>query len=57
VPPDLKDVAVYLDKNLVQQDASNGWSFQGGNLSILLNADTCDNVTSGKATSVQVLFG
>ena len=57
MPPDLKDVAVYLDKNLVQQDASNGWSFQGGNLSILLNGDTCDNVTSGKATSVQVLFG
>jgi hypothetical protein len=57
VPPDLKNVAVYLDKNLVQQDASNGWSFGGGNLSILLNGDTCDKVTSGKATSVQVLFG
>ena len=56
-PPDPNNVAVYLDKNLVNQDASNGWSFGGGSKSIVLNGSTCDKVTSGTASVVQVLFG
>jgi hypothetical protein len=56
-PPDINNVAVYLDKNLVDKDATNGWSFGGGNRSILLNGTTCDKVTSGQATNVEILFG
>jgi hypothetical protein len=56
-PPDINNIGVYLDKNLVQQDPDNGWSFGGGNQSIVLNGDTCKKVTSGQATSVEILFG
>jgi len=56
-PPDVTNVAVYLDKNLVTQDAANGWSFGANSKIIVLNGDTCDKVTSGQATTVQVLFG
>lgn len=56
-PPDPSNVAVYLDKNLVQKDAANGWSFGATAQSIVLNGAVCDKVMSGEATSVQVLFG
>ena len=56
-PPDINNVAVYLDKNLVQKDPANGWSFGGGNQTIVLNGTTCDSVKSGTATSVELLFG
>jgi hypothetical protein len=56
-PQDLNNVAVYLDKNLVQKNDSDGWSFGGNNTTIVLNGDTCDKVTSGKATTVQLIFG
>jgi hypothetical protein len=56
-PPDLNNVAVYLDKKLVQKDDVNGWSFGGGNQTILLNGDACSKVTSGQATTVELYFG
>jgi hypothetical protein len=56
-PPDPNNVAVYLDKNLVTKDAANGWSFGATNQTIVLNGNSCDLVTSGKATAVQILFG
>jgi hypothetical protein len=54
---DLNNVAVYLDKKLVEKDAQDGWSFGGGNRTVILNGDACEQVTSGKATSVEVLVG
>jgi hypothetical protein len=56
-PPDPNNIAVYLDKNLVKQDSADGWSFGGGSQSIVLNGATCAKVTSGTASSVEVLFG
>jgi hypothetical protein len=56
-PPDINNIGVYLDKNLVQQDPDNGWSFGGGQKSIVLNGDACTKVTSGQATTVEILFG
>lgn len=56
-PPDPNNVAVYLDKQLVAKDADNGWSFAGGNKTIVLNGSSCESVTSGKATLVELLFG
>jgi hypothetical protein len=56
-PPASGNVAVYLDKNLVPKDATNGWSFSADSKSIELHGTTCDQVTSGKATTVQVLYG
>ena len=54
---DLTNVGVYLDKNLVKQDADNGWSFGANSQTIVLNGDTCEKVKSGQATNVQVVFG
>jgi hypothetical protein len=56
-PPDPNNVAVYLDKNLVNKDPVNGWSFGANNQTIVLNGDSCDKVKSGTATNVQIYFG
>ncbi len=56
-PPDPANVAVYLDKQLVQKDAANGWSFGATQQTIILNGSTCERVKSGDATTVEILFG
>jgi hypothetical protein len=56
-PPDANNVAVYLDKSMVAKDSANGWSLGANSLTIVLNGSTCDRITSGAATQVQVLFG
>ena len=56
-PPDVNNIAVYLDKNLVDQDPTNGWSLGPNSQTIILNGTSCDRITSGAATQVQVLFG
>jgi len=54
---DMNNVAVYLDKNLIQKDDANGWSFGTNQTSIVLNGSVCDKVMSGEASSVEVIFG
>jgi hypothetical protein len=56
-PPDVNNISVYIDKNLVEKDGANGWSLGANSLTIVLNGTTCDKITSGAATQVQVLFG
>jgi hypothetical protein len=60
-PPDVNNVAVYLDKAIVQQDPAsapaNGWSFGANSQAIQLNGSTCERIKSGQASVVQVLFG
>jgi hypothetical protein len=56
-PPDINNIAVYLDKNLIPKNDSNGWSLSGNSQTVLLNGTYCDKITSGEATTVQVLFG
>lgn len=57
VPPDVNNIAVYVDKNLVPKDATNGWSLGANSQTVELNGSTCAKITSGAATQVQVLFG
>lgn len=57
VPPDANNVAVYLDKSLLKQDPSNGWGFGATSQAIVLNGEACNQIKSGKASTVQVLFG
>jgi hypothetical protein len=54
---DLDNVAVYLDKHLVQKDGTNGWSFGANNQTVVLNGTTCESVKSGAATLVEILVG
>jgi hypothetical protein len=56
-PPDVNNLAVYVDGNLVKKDDPNGWSLGANSQTVLLNGSTCDKIKSGQATSVQVLFG
>jgi hypothetical protein len=56
-PPDPNNIGVYLDKNLVPQDANNGWTFGSSQQTITLTGSYCDQITSGSATQVQILFG
>ena len=55
-PPDPNNIAVYLDKQLVAKDVVNGWSVGTSSSSIVLNGTVCDRVTSGAASTVQVIF-
>ena len=54
---DLDNVAVYLDKTLVQKDPTNGWSFGANNQTVVLNGSSCEKVKSGAASNVQILVG
>lgn len=55
--PDPGNIAVYLDGNILQKDDPNGWSFGGGTQTVVINGTSCDAITAGTATKVQVLFG
>jgi Mg-chelatase subunit ChlD len=57
MPPLPNSMAVYLDRNLVAKDDANGWSFGGNTQTIVLTGTSCDAITAGTATQVQVLFG
>jgi hypothetical protein len=57
VPPDVNNVAVYVDKILVPKEPINGWSFGISTQVIELNGSTCEKVKASTTGSVQVLFG
>ena len=57
VPPDPANVAVYLDGKLLAQDPANGWTFGATSQTVMLNGTSCDAITSGAASKVQILFG
>jgi hypothetical protein len=56
-PPDVNNIAVYLDGKIAAKDPVNGWSLGGNSQTVVLNGTTCDLITSGAATQVKVLFG
>lgn len=56
--PDPNNVAVYLDTNLIAKDAANGWSWApNSTTTVVLNGKACNDLTSGAAKTVHVLFG
>jgi len=59
-PPDKNLVYVYVDKHLVEQDATNGWVFESADTTgstIKLTGSYCDGMLSGTTTQVQIVFG
>ncbi len=56
-PQDPNNIAVYLDGKLVTKDDANGWSYNSSSQTVVLNGTACDQITSGSASQVQVLFG
>jgi hypothetical protein len=56
-PPDPNNIAVYVNKQQVAQDPNNGWTFGSTSQEIVLTGSYCDDITAGKDTNVQILFG
>ena len=57
-PPDPNDVAVYLNKNLVDKDPTNGWAFGASDQTIVLAGTSCATIMSSTTGAVvQILFG
>lgn len=49
-------IGVYLDKALVPQSATDGWSIDATNTTITLNGSYCASVTSGEKSVVQIFL-
>jgi hypothetical protein len=56
-PPDPSLVYVYVDKKLVDKNASNGWAFGADNSTIVLHGSVCDGVMAGTSKLVEIVFG
>jgi hypothetical protein len=55
-PPDPNNLGVYLDKQLVLESATDGWTLSSPN-AVTFHGPTCERIKAGAYTSVQVLFG
>lgn len=56
IPPEPNLINVYFDSDPVQQDADNGWSYQGSAV-IELHGKACDVLRSGAVNQLQVVAG
>jgi hypothetical protein len=59
-PQDSSLVYVYVDKNLVTKDDSEGWKFDptdSTSSTIVLTGSTCTDLMDGKTSQVQIVFG
>jgi Mg-chelatase subunit ChlD len=57
IPKDMTNTAIYVNKELVEKDDPNGWSFGDDMKSITLKGATCEKIKNERTTAVQVLFG
>ena len=56
-PEDPDNVAVYVNKQLIEKDAADGWKYGATDQEIVLTGSYCQDITDGKETKVQILFG
>ena len=56
-PPDPENVAVYVNKQRIEQSADDGWTYGGTTQEIILTGSYCEQITAGEETSVRILFG
>lgn len=54
---DPNNVAVYVDKNLVEKGDTDGWSFGENDKTIVLNGAICEQVKTARKSTVEVLLG
>jgi hypothetical protein len=50
-------IAVYLDKQIVPRDGSNGWILAQDQRSVLFSGSYCEGIKAEKYKLVQVYFG
>jgi Mg-chelatase subunit ChlD len=59
-PPDKGLVFVYVDKKFVGEDDADGWTFDPSDATgatVTLTGAYCEDILSGAATQVQIIFG
>jgi hypothetical protein len=56
-PPDIDNVVVYIDKQRVPRDATNGWSYEATGSYIELTGSYCESLLVARSTTIAVLFG
>jgi hypothetical protein len=57
VPTAPDAVGVFVDKSLIPQDDSEGWSYESGSsTTITIHGSYCDDLTSGKKTQVEIFL-
>jgi len=56
-PPDPNNVAVYVDKQVVAKNPTNGWTYGTSTSTIALSGSYCDNLRVAETTTVQILLG
>jgi hypothetical protein len=57
VPPDPDNIAVYVNKQRVDQNDSNGWKFGATTQEFELTGSYCQQVLSGNDVTVEILYG
>ena len=55
--PDWDNIAVYFNKQLVVPSGNDGWTVDAGSQEVVLTGKYCDDITAGKDTTVEILFG
>lgn len=56
-PPDPENVAVYVNKELIEKNADQGWKYGDTWRDIKLTGSYCEAINAGEDTNVQILFG
>jgi hypothetical protein len=56
-PPDVNNVAVYVDKHLVPNDPANGWQYGTTTSVIDLTGSYCEELLNAQDANIQVLLG
>jgi len=58
VPPDPSNIYVKdQNNNQIPKDATNGWSYGAGMMSIIIRGSYCDQIMAGTITSVATIYG
>jgi hypothetical protein len=56
-PVNPNNVAVYVNKQRVDKDPDNGWTYGVTTQEIILAGDACAQMSTGDTADVQILFG
>jgi hypothetical protein len=56
-PPDPEEIYVFFDNLPVDEDGTNGWTYDEATNTITFNGPACDDLQSGSVTDVDVVFG
>jgi hypothetical protein len=56
-PPDIDNVVVYFDQQLVPKDPSNGWIYEATSPSIELTGSYCESLLTARSASIAIVFG